>query len=198
MENEKFIFIIGGVPGVGKTSMAGKLASDLHIDVVLSGDYLREFLRPYDTAGKITTSVYDSWKNHGVMNTDTIVKGYLDQASYLSKGMQRILKRSERDGEKILLETLYFIPEMWEGVKPDSISMAYLYVKDELQHRQKLLQRTEFTHFKESGERLADHLKEYRTIMDYTLNLCDRFSVPKIETSNYKEAYDRLLRVMMN
>ncbi|WP_162509717.1 AAA family ATPase [Thermogymnomonas acidicola] len=40
------VVLIGGIPGVGKTSMAGAVARMLDIDIVLSGDYLREMVRP--------------------------------------------------------------------------------------------------------------------------------------------------------
>ena len=196
LEGSKLVYIIGGVPGVGKTSMSGKLASELGIDIVLSGDYLREFLRPYDAGGSIAVSVYDAWKAHGVMSRETVIMGYLDQAAYLSEGIRRIIRRSRRDGERVILETLYFTPEMWQEDSGNSAAIAYLYVQEETVHRDKLLSRTSYTHLNESGERLAAHLFEYRTIMDYSLETCSRLSIPAIETSDYEAAYEKLRRVL--
>ena len=74
------MIFIGGVPGVGKTSLSGILSKKLGIDIVLSGDYLREFIRPLlkdpESIKLLSTSVYDSWKAFGNKTRDNIIKGF--------------------------------------------------------------------------------------------------------------------------
>jgi 2-phosphoglycerate kinase len=66
IEKKARIIFIGGIPGVGKSSISGYIASRLCIDIVLSGDYLREFARPLihgDEGRILNVSVYDAWKH---------------------------------------------------------------------------------------------------------------------------------------
>ena len=65
--SKKVVILIGGVPGVGKSSISGYLSRELGFDIVLSGDYLREFLRPFIKSDQqiASSSVYDSWKFFG-------------------------------------------------------------------------------------------------------------------------------------
>ena len=76
MPEKTKIILIGGVPGVGKTSLSGSIAASNGINIVLSGDYLREFLRAYknESAEILGYSVYDSWKYFGDMTVDNIIK----------------------------------------------------------------------------------------------------------------------------
>ncbi|MDE1860571.1 MAG: hypothetical protein KGH72_02520 [Candidatus Micrarchaeota archaeon] len=63
------VIIVGGIPCVGKSSICASLAKSLGIGIVLSGDYLREFIRPIIAEDSrytvLNTSVYDSWKKFG-------------------------------------------------------------------------------------------------------------------------------------
>lgn len=197
MKDDAFLYVIGGVPGVGKTSMAGRLASRIHADIVLSGDYLREFLRPYDTNGIIATSVYNAWKMFGEKSEENIIRGYVKQSEYIAPGIKRVMERALRDGEKIVIETLYFTPDLW-GVDLSTCRTAYLYVSNELEHRKKLLSRTSYTHRNESGSRLAEHIFEYRLIMEHSLRIAESHDIQVIETTNYMKAYNELERVMTN
>ncbi len=197
MKTETFVYVIGGVPGVGKTSMAGRLAARVHADIVLSGDYLREFLRPYDSDGIITMSVYDAWKMFGEKSQENIIKGYLRQSEYMSTGIRKVIDRAKRDGEKIVLETLYFNPDLW-GNQMSGCRFAYLYVEHEEEHKKKLLNRTSYTHINGSGVRLAEHLYEYRLIMYNSLKLVELHGFHAIETTNYMNAYNTLEKVMVD
>lgn len=166
------IMFIGGVPGVGKTSISGYIARNTDIDIVLSSDYLREFLRPFaPQESHLETSVYDAWKFYGDMSDDNIIRGYLDQARPIMGGINRVIARALANGEDLIIESLYFVPDMMDEMVLKNAFLAYVYIDDPDLHRSRLEDRINYTHRNSPGSRLAAHLKEYRTIMDYSMDM---------------------------
>ncbi|KAA8922192.1 mevalonate-3-phosphate 5-kinase [Thermoplasma sp.] len=188
------IMFIGGVPGVGKTSISGYIARIMGIDIVLSSDYLREFLRPFaPESSHLGTSVYDAWKFHGDMNDDNIIRGYLDQAKPMMEGINRVISRALANGEDLVIESLYFVPEMMDKGITEEIFMAYIYIQDPELHRSRLEDRVNYTHRNSPGTRLAAHLREYRAIMDYTMRKASESGIGLYMTDHYEQARERLL-----
>lgn len=192
------IMLIGGVPGVGKTSISGHIAKKLNVDIVISGDYLREFIRPV-LSGKehdvMELSVYDAWQNFGDKNRENILRGYLEQSRIMWLGMEKVLSRAMSNGESLIIETLYFVPSLLEELRKKGLYSAYLYIADEKLHASRLLERQSFTHFNSPGERLAGHLEEYRTIMDYTVQEIRNKSFAKVyDNEEYTQTRDEMLK----
>ncbi len=198
MSKKAVIMLVGGVPGVGKTSISGYIARKLGVDIVISGDYLREFVRPLlsgDQKELIECSVYDAWKFYGEKNRDNIVKGYLEQTKILWPGMEKILERAMENGESLIIETLYFPPSMFQDLSRRGLYSAYLYIANADLHDSRLRERQEFTHFNSPGERLANHLEEYRIIMEYTVEEVKRMGATILyNNSNYLETRDTMLK----
>ncbi len=191
---KRYCIFIGGVPGVGKSSISAEIASHFKIGNVLSGDYLREFYRAYDNATNIMgTSVYDAWKKYGEKNRENILKGFREQSSIMSPGITRIIKRSSKNGEMVIMETLYFLPSLYSSVLEETIPL-YLFVKDGDIHASKLNERTKYTHFRSPGERLSSHLNEYRIMMEESISECKDHGIRIIDTTDYNYAVNDSLR----
>ncbi|MCL4329631.1 MAG: 2-phosphoglycerate kinase [Candidatus Thermoplasmatota archaeon] len=190
----KKVIFIGGTPGVGKTSISGYLAKALGIDLVLSGDYLREFLRGSDPERfrNLSVSVYDSWKLYGERTRENLLKGFMDQAVVMNRGFESIISRSVSNGEPLIVETLYYVPNFLETFF-HSLVTFYLYIGDESTHRLHLNERTRFTHPDSPGERLSAHLDEYREIMNTSMDLCNEHGIKTFDTSDFISARDRIL-----
>ncbi len=194
MSNRKYAVLIGGVPGVGKSSISGELARESGFNILLSGDYLREFYRAYIGDDNIlNTSVYEAWRKYGEKNEDNVLRGFLSQAEEMSAGIRRTLERAASNGEFLVLETLYFVPSMLGDIIEKSIPL-YLYFEDENDHRNSLNARTQFTHFNSPGERLSERLWEYRIMMRRSLEECRKMGIPAFEMSDYAEAREKILR----
>ena len=183
---------------MGKTSISGYIAKKMGVDIVISGDYLREFLRPLlseNEFGILDLSVYDAWQKFGEMNDQNIVLGYQEQAGLLWKGMEKILERAMSNGESLIIETLYFVPSFFKPLLARGLYSAYIYISDPKLHADRLLERQKFTHFDSPGERLAGHLKEYRTIMEHTMDAIRENNLSKLyDNINYSETKDLMLR----
>lgn len=198
LTKKPIITLIGGVPGVGKTSISGFIAKQLDVDIMISGDYLREFMRPLLSEKEsriMDLSVYDAWQKFGQKNRENIIHGYLEQVNIIWKGMERVLLRAISNGESLIMETLYFVPSLLEDLSRKGLYSTYIYVKDAELHASRLLERQNYTHFNSPGERLAAHLDEYRTIMDYTVQEIRKTGIcPLYDNEDYIQTRDAILK----
>lgn len=195
-KNRVPIILIGGVPGVGKTSISGYIAKKLGIDIVLSVDYLREFLRPFASEkelGIINTSVYDAWREFGDKNQENILKGFIEQGNILNKGLNSVMKRAIKNGEPMIIETLYFIPEQINREIYDDIIKLYIYISDNNIHTQRLNEREKFTHMNSPGQRLSSQLDVYRVMMDYSISQSNKLGIKVFDNINYLKTRDDIL-----
>ena len=186
--NHPKIVLIGGIPGVGKTSIAGEIAKALDIDIVLSGDYLREFIRPFGDYAKFSVmskSVYNAWTSFGKRNRENIVSGFLAQSKIMNAGISAIIRRAAGNGEDIVIEQLHFVPSQLGKDLINQIIPIYLYIRDIDIHRDRLRERVNFTHANSPGERLADQLDTYRFMMDYSLEESRSYGIRIFESSDY-------------
>ena len=198
MPEKTKIILIGGVPGVGKTSLSGSIAASNGINIVLSGDYLREFLRAYknESAEILGYSVYDSWKYFGDMTVDNIIKGYKEQAKFVWKGIRAIIDRAIKNGEGMIIETLYFEPAYFSDIPKDLLLPVYIYISDRGIHEKRLGEREEFTHPGSSGKRLIAHLYEYRTIMSCSVDSSKANDIEIIDNISYDNTKERLMKMV--
>ena len=188
------IILIGGIPGVGKSSISGYMARELGIDLVLSGDYLREFVRPVcPDLEVLQSSVYDAWKTYGPESRDTILKGFLDQAKIINRGTNAVLKRAISNGESLILETLYFVPSHLDEDVLSEITPLYIYISDRDLNAKRLNERQQYTHFNSPGKRLADQLDRYRIMMSYSLEECKKFGIRTFENLDYMKTREQIL-----
>ncbi len=186
--NHPKIVLIGGIPGVGKTSIAGEIAKALDIDIVLSGDYLREFIRPFGDYAKFSVmskSVYNAWTSFGERNRENIVSGFLAQSEIMNAGISAVIRRAAGNGEDIVIEQLHFVPSQLGKDLINQIIPIYLYIHDIDIHRNRLRERVNFTHANSPGERLADQLDTYRFMMDYSLEESRSYGIRIFESSDY-------------
>ena len=191
------ILLIGGIPGVGKSSISGYLAKNLGIDIVLSGDYLREFARPLlseEDRKIIGVSVYESWNLFGNESRENITRGFLSQGEILNRGMNSVLARAIRNGATLLAETLYFIPSQIETEILEKITSFYIYISQKEVNSQRLLERAKYTHFSSPGKRLSDQLDRYRVMMDYSLEECQKFGIKTFDNLDYLHTREQILQ----
>lgn len=185
------VIMIGGIPGVGKTSISGYIAREFNINIILSGDYLREFLRPYNN-NILNKSVYDAYKFYGEKNNENIIKGYLAQSEIIYKGINSILTRSIKNGEPLILETLYFVPEFIDKNIIDKIILVYIDISDINIHKNRLKSRINYTHFNSPGERLINQLETYKVISKYSIENSKNYDALIIDNINYDETKNKI------
>ena len=183
------VIVVGGIPSVGKTSISGFIARRFSIDMMLSTDYLREFLRSAVSGDKkydfLNISVYDAWKEFGDMTPENIVKGYLHQGELISRGMNSLIDRANKNGESLVIESLYFMPERLPSLKEPNVIPIYIQVSDLGRYKEMVLERDKFTHPGQPGERLVPHIDAYRLMADEAIKTCRNNGIKVFDNLDY-------------
>lgn len=193
------IILIGGIPGVGKSSISGYIARNLGIDIVLSGDYLREFARPIlsqENRELLGTSVYEAWRKFGDENDGNIRKGFIAQGEILNRGLNAVLMRAISNGEPLITETLYFIPSLLDRDVLNAVTPIYIYISEKEVNSQRLLERGKYTHFNSPGKRLSDQLDRYRVMMEYSLKECREFGIRAFDNLVYTDTRAEIIQYL--
>ena len=96
----------------------------------------------------------------------------------------------------MIIETLYFEPDYFTHIPKDLILPVYIYISDSKKHEKRLGEREEFTHPGSSGKRLIEHLHEYRTIMDCSLEASKVNNIETIDNISYNDTRERLMKMV--
>ncbi len=196
------IVYIGGVPGVGKTSYAAHISKEFGIGVLLSGDYMREFLKESIISEEdkeiLKYSVYDSWKAFGKKTDDNIIKGFLKQGEIVNRGMDAVLNRAKLNGESLVVESLYFIPEQIRSLSDKDVIKMYIHISDREKHRQRLLERSLYTHINSPGDRLAENIDTYRKIMEHSLASAKKNGIHTFDNTDYMATREEVIEYIKN
>ncbi len=181
------IVMIGGIPGVGKTSISGSVARETGINITLSGDYIREAIRPFVPSESIlNTSVYEAWRFFGEENERNILNGFLEQGKIVNRATSGVVKRAIGNGEPIIIETLYFIPDQFKDLLESMITL-YIHIPDRSVHVNRLNERQNYTHFGSPGQRLSENLYRYDIMKNESLRQCDIYGIKKFENRDYTD-----------
>lgn len=186
------IIIIGGIPGVGKTSISGELARNFGFNIMMSGDYIRESIRAFVDNRILSLSVYDAWKVYGEKTEENILKGFLSQGEFVNRATNRIIERAYNNGEPMIIETLYFIPEQLK-LKNENILPFYIKISDRDEHVKRLNDRQNYTHFNSPGHRLSAQLDTYRYMMDYSVSHSIKSGIRVFDNMNYVETKKQII-----
>jgi 2-phosphoglycerate kinase len=126
------ILLIGGAPGVGKSTIGSEIAHRLNIVRAQSTDMLREVMRlmvPKRLLPALHVSSFSAWKTLPARKSRSVsfethfVDGYLTQAREVSVGVEGVLKRAEREQVSIILEGVHIYPMLQKRLarKTDAI-----------------------------------------------------------------------------
>ena len=135
-ENKTLLILIGGAPGVGKSTMAAHLATRLNITRTQSTDMLREVLRTLRSPEKnpeLHYSSFEAWRalddspDRGDMPT-RIEEGYNRQADEVELAAQALLERSQHEQFSMIIEGVHIRPSMIQrlALDPDVIVVPIL------------------------------------------------------------------------
>lgn len=187
------IILVGGIPGVGKTSISGYIAREIGVNIVLSGDYIREAIRPILSKENILhNSVYEAWKPFGAMTEETIVKGFLEQGKIVNRSTVKIIRRAIANGEPLIIETLYFIPDQLKEIL-DRIICFYIDIPDRTIHASRLNERQNYTHFGSPGQRLSENLDKYDLMKRESIRQCNLYKISIFKNLNYIETRNQII-----
>lgn len=199
------IVLIGGAPGVGKSSLAAELAYRLGIRRVVSSDAIREALRslisPQLSPG-LHRSSYTAWRSDLLPEEQAsakpkrkrVVRGFQAQAQQLSTALLATIQRGVTEGTSMMLEGVHLLPGLLQLEAIDAIVVELvLIVKDRERHRSHFGARERDTQQRRSKQAYLEHFAEIRILHDFIAERAEQEGVPRIGASTFEETIERAI-----
>ncbi|MBI5811769.1 MAG: AAA family ATPase [Deinococcota bacterium] len=176
--------MIGGVSGVGKSTLAERLAPKFkaHLE---STDHLREALRtayPAEFYPELHTHSHTAWKvlPQTQQAHPKVVHGLLAQARLLEKATQAVADRVAQEGRSLILEGVHLVPG--RPIRPVyALSLTVLLVvRSPQEHLRRLKQRARATRRDPSAA--LTHFSQVRALQQALENRARLHHVPIVAT----------------
>ncbi len=198
------IVLVGGAPGVGKSSLAAELAYRLGIRRVVSSDAVREALRSLispELSPSLHRSSFTAWRSDLLPEEQAtakpkrkrVVRGFQAQAQQLSTALLAIVERGVVEATSMVLEGIHLVPGLLPLAEtPGALIVELaLVVSDPERHHEHFLSRDQETRQRRNAQSYLEHFTEIRIIHDFIAERARQEGVPLIEASDLDEAVTR-------
>lgn len=209
--DEPIIIIIGGAPGVGKSTLARELAYRLGIRRIVSSDAIREALRSLiskQLSPSLHASSYAAWRTTLLPTEDEektkpktkqVIRGFLLQAQQLKPALLGIIERSIKENTSLIIEGVHLIP----GILTDSVSNACfvelaLVTEDIKAHQRNFLSRDISTSQKRGKEQYLNYFTEIRILNQFIADQAEEEGVAIIDKDDLDESIHIALEHVLN
>ena len=120
--NKVKLHVVYGIPCVGKSTTAIKLAWQQRIRTIIATDYIREVQRKYvspDEAPALAMVTHDAWKLYGPPTRTNIQRGFLDHVDHLAVAVKTVTAKVVHDGFDAILEGAHFHGSLIEELRTE-------------------------------------------------------------------------------
>lgn len=200
---EPIFVLVGGGPGVGKSSISLEIGHRLGISRVIGSDTIREIMRSIlspslvPTLHESTFTAGDKIKTPFVQNK--LIHGFEEHVSLVSEGLAAVMKRGQKEGLSMILDGVHIVPGFLENTLEELPKHLFRYVIDVPdidQHIQHFYTREEGS--RRDPERYVGRIDKIRKIQDYVLHMADKSGVTVIENTDYENTLNTILEDIMS
>jgi 2-phosphoglycerate kinase len=196
------LVLIGGVTGVGKSTVATQLAGRLGITRVIATDQLRQVVRAFFSHDFMPAVHHSSFDVAAALRTYSddasgTVAGFLRQAQDLAPGIDALVHRALSEGTPIVLEGVHLLPEIPSpDLRKRGIDVhVLLTARDQHAHR---------AHFHARGattprgpDRYLEAFERIRVLQDYLIERAEREGIPIIDEAGIDPVVARVTEVVL-
>jgi 2-phosphoglycerate kinase len=166
MLNSKPIYLIGGSPGTGKTTLARELCSKEKIDHRIGTGYIREIVSSF------------SEPNYRILNKHTFdstnpIKNLIEQSYIIKPFVEKCIERSLKEGTSLVIEGSHLIPDIYYSQEGQNINYFVLGASQNPETHMKMLLGDTHLHRKIN----AKQFESIRLINDYYIHKSNKLNV---------------------
>jgi 2-phosphoglycerate kinase len=137
------IVMLGGAPGVGKSTLATLLAGRVGISRVIATDAIRHVIRAFFSHDFMPVVHYSSFEAGATVDPDEVgdgdpdLVGYLRQVASVRTGIVAIAERAIQEGTPMIVEGVHLVPgTLGDEARADcALVEAVVAIEDEDAHR---------------------------------------------------------------
>ncbi|MBN1944283.1 MAG: zeta toxin family protein [Bradymonadales bacterium] len=168
------LILIGGAPGVGKSSISAEIGQRLGINMVISSDTVREIMRSMVSRDLIptlheSTFVVDE-RLRSPFAINQLINAFDQQVSMVCEGLGAVVARCIKEGIDMVLNGVHIVPGYMEleVAKQEAFVFVYvLAVTDVDEHIRRFYERSEGS--RRDPDRYISRIGKIRKLQDYIL-----------------------------
>jgi 2-phosphoglycerate kinase len=205
--NRPIVVFIGGTTGVGKSTVATKIAARLGITRVIATDAVREVMRNIFMPDLLPTVHYSSFDAERALRApvpdghDPALVGFRQQAEAVSVGLRGLVDRACREGTGVIVEGVHALPGLfadasaaWKSAA--SVSEVILVAPDREAHMAQFYSRASEGQGRDPN-RYLEHFGNIRKIQRYIRRLAEKHGVAEVHSRSLDETIQDVLDLVV-
>ena len=195
--DKPILILIGGGPGVGKSTISAELGPILGINRVIGSDTIRQIMRSmisHDLIPTLHESTYTADKAiTSPYVTDPLLHAFDQQVSLVNKGIKAVMERGIKEGLNIIINGVHIVPGYLDIVNDQEgyIFQYILEVPEVEKHKQRFYARADGS--LRDPERYIERIDKIRRIQEYTLNRAEKENVEIIRNTDIDSTINEIL-----
>ncbi len=198
------VILLGGVTGIGKSTIAQQLGSNFGIKSILGSDLIREVLRVTLSKNLMPTLHESSYRAHRALDTSFLpaksraVLGFEAQSRQVAVGIESAIEQAIRDDEILIIEGVHLVPGILKKkiIENKAVFFLMLTLSDEETHRSRLTIRE--AKGDSRSEAYLKYIINMRKIQEYLIEQAQHNNVKIIDIENDEEAILNIINSVWN
>ena len=205
------VIMIGGAPGVGKSTLASEIAYRLGISRIVSSDSVRQALRSLispELSPALHASSYAAWRAELLPGEGSsarpkrkrVIRGFQRQVQQLGTALTAIANRNIEEYISCVMEGIHLVPGFMpiSSFKGATVVELVVGVSDPEVHRSYFGLRDVQTHHRRNREQYLEYFDEIRVIQDFIMERARDEGVPVVEASNFEHAVEQAIEHVLS
>lgn len=205
------VILIGGAPGVGKSTLASEIGYRLGIPRVVSTDSIRQALRSLiseELSPTLHSSSFSAWRaellpverDSAKPKRKRVIRGFQTQVQQLGPALTAIIERNIIEATSMVMEGIHLVP----GISPQqnfenaTVIELVVTVDDEASHKNNFSSREKQTLQLRASDTYLQHFEEIRILQEFIVKQAEEENVPVIEANDFDRMVDKAIEWILN
>ena len=199
--DKPLIILIGGVSGIGTSSISYEISRKLGIKSMINTDMIRQVMRKI-VSKELSPVIHESsFIAHKALRVspppefDHVLAGFKDQVGTVSVGVEAVIERALTEGISIIIEGVHIVPEFIRKdlMEKDNVLMFTLTLDDEETHKNRLYSRCRDGWSHRPLQKYLDNFDSIRKIQKYFIDQSIKEGVPNIDNIDRATTIDFII-----
>ena len=209
--DKSLLLLIGGVTGVGKSTVSHEICYKLDIPQIQSTDMIREIIRAYLAPPFVPLLQYSSFEafkaipevktKRGLFKKKKgapVVEGFLSQLSILQPALQSSINRALLEEKHMIIEGVHILPTEidLEQAQSKAVIVPVMLANTSKSSLKKQLTRRGSEQIERPSGRYIENLDNIWTLQSYLLKTADNAEIPILTNTDIKETVNSVIALI--